>query len=200
MMSAMRIFCGVLLAVGLLAVAPSPAQAEGASYSDTGGDVWAHRGGGSVQEPSHLDGDVQHIVVQHRRRIVRVLMTVSAIDSDGGSSVHPTLFRFTLINGRGLVKVFDLNQRNQLRIRKSVNGHYSASACRWTHHAVDLDTAHIALTIPRSCMRRPKMLRLQATTVDWDKSGTAYVDDAYTAYDSTSPSVKPGSSPWLTRG
>jgi hypothetical protein len=37
-------------------------------------------------------------------------------------------------------------------------------------------------------------------TVDWDKAGHSFVDDAYTAYDSTTPSVKPGSSPWVKRG
>ncbi len=199
-MSDMRSLIGVLLAVGLIAVAPTPANAEGASYADAGGDVWAHRGGTSVQEPAHTDGDVKYTSVQHRRRIIRVFMTVSSIDADSGSHYRPTLFRFTLINGRGLMKVFDLNADNVLSVRKKVDGRLVASSCRWTHHAVNRTSARIALTIPRSCLRRPKIVRLQATVFDTDLDNVNYVDDAYTVYDSTNPAIKAGSSPWVKRG
>ena len=47
-------------------------------------------------------------------------------------------------------------------------------------------------------MHRPKVVRLEASAVDWDRSGVGYADDAYSAYDPTGD--KRGSSPWVTRG
>ncbi len=54
------------------------------------------------------------------------------------------------------------------------------------------------MVIPRSCMHRPKVVRLEASAFDWDRSGVGYADDAYSAYDPTGD--KRGSSPWVTRG
>ena len=117
MMARMRSFLAVLLAAGLVTLAPAAAHAEKAYYADTGGDVWSHRGGVPTQEVAHTDGDVSSVIVNHRKRTVRMVMSVVTIDADGGSSYRPTLFRFSLVNGRGLVKVFDLNQDNRLRVR-----------------------------------------------------------------------------------
>ena len=44
-------------------------------------------------------------------------------------------------------------------------------------------------------MRRPKVVRLQATVFDTDLDGVSYVDDAYTVYDSTDPAIKAGLEP-----
>ena len=139
----------------------------------------------ATQEAAHTDGDVSSVIVNHRKRTVRMVMSVVTIDADGGSSYRPTLFRFSLVNGRGLVKVFDLNQDNRLRVRRLADGSYSATRCRWVHHSVDTRTDRVTVTIPRSCMRNPKVVRLEASVVDWDRSGVGYVDDAYTPYDTT---------------
>jgi hypothetical protein len=193
----MRSLLAVVLAAGLVTLAPGAAHAERAYYADTGGDVWSHRGGVSTQEPAHTDGDVSSVIVNHRRRTVRMVMSVVTIDADGGSRYKPTLFRFSLINGRGLVKVFDLNQDNHLRVRRLAHGSYSATRCRWVHHSVDKRADRVFVTVPRSCMGSPKVVRLEAAVVDWDRSGVGYVDDAYTPYDTTGRTR--GSSPWVKR-
>ena len=198
MMARMRSFLAVLLAAGLVTLAPAAAHAEKAYYADAGGDVWSHRGGVPTQEAAHTDGDVSSVIVNHRKRTVRMVMSVVTIDADGGSSYRPTLFRFSLVNGRGLVKVFDLNQDNRLRVRRLADGKYSATHCRWTHHSVNMRTDRVTVTVPRSCMRNPKVVRLEASVVDWDRSGVGYVDDAYTPYDTTGRTR--GSSPWVKRG
>ena len=127
-------------------------------------------------------------------------MTVDTIDADNGSNHKPTLFRFALTNGRGLTKLFDLNQDNGLRIRKAVGDGYAASSCRWTRHWVNESTGRVALVIPRSCLRRPRVVRLQAMAFDWDTGGTKYVDGAYTIEDPTNPAIDAGSSPWVEKG
>jgi hypothetical protein len=194
----MRSLAAVLLAAGLVTAAPAAAHAERAYFADTGGDVWSHRGGAPTQEVAHTDGDVSSVIINHRKRTVRMVLSVVTIDADGGSRYRPTLFRFSLINGRGLVKVFDLNQDNRLRVRRLVHGSYVPTRCRWAHHSVDMHTDRVVVTVPRSCMRTPKVLRLEATVFDWDRSGVGYVDDAYTAYDTSGRAH--GSSPWVKRG
>jgi hypothetical protein len=198
MMARMRSLLAVLIAAGLVVVAPATAHAERAYFADTGGDVWSHRGGAPTQEVAHTDGDVSSVIVNHRKRTVRMVLSVVTIDADGGSRFRPTLFRFTLVNGRGLTKVFDLNQDNELRVRRLAHGQYSATRCRWVRHSVDTHADRVSVTIPRSCMRKPKAVRLEATVVDWDRSGVGYVDDAYTSYDTSGAAH--GSSPLVKRG
>ena len=198
MMTHMRTFLGSLLALGLMALVPAPAHAERSLFNDTQADVWAHRGGAPTIDAAHTDGDVRTVTLNHRRHTVRMLMTVDTIDADGGSSYRPALFRFTLVNGRGLEKVFVLDQDDRLRVRKPSHGRFVAAGCRWIRHSVDLRTREARVVIPRSCLGRPRVLRLEATAFDWDRSGVTYVDDAYSAYDTTG--TRHGTSPWVKRG
>jgi hypothetical protein len=183
-----RIGLGLLTAFLILASTPALASASSNTHPDPVGDTWVapcqgdYCGPDVLGPPTLKNGDITRTYFAHNRYRIRIVMT--ARDAN-------TTAAFDITNGRGQTLSIFHSSDNSVLVRAVRHGTFYPSRCTGVRHAVNLSAGTWALSVPRSCLHRPRIIRLEASTGD---------DDAYSRFSPNDGEHERGTSPWLRRG
>ena len=167
----MRLLLAGITAALLALSSATPAVAGDYVHTDGSGDMW--RSGVDVDDgyhpdPSQVEGDITRVQMRHTRSHVQLFMTVR----EAKRETLNTFFHFKLQNGRK-----KLTQVNVGTYRSAPDGvltiedaRYREKRCRGLKgFKINWDTNTVAVTIPRTCVGRPKVLRLKPyLSLDYD--------------------------------
>ena len=173
----------VVVAAAAVALVPTAAQAAGSSHSDAVGDqhsVAVDSAGHvtdttSTPEPASTNGDITSIHVVNGSRVVKVV----------------TRYRDLAATGRGLLHELQIlsPNRNRLVYIDAYPGRWGGKATMRTahgkrvscavRHRIDYARNVIVVKVPRSCLGRPRVVKVGAATLVGDGAGKIFYDDAY---------------------
>jgi hypothetical protein len=196
----MRLPLSGLIATLLALGSAAPAFAGDYVHTDPTGDMW--RSGVEIEDPyspdpGQVEGDITRVQMRHNRRHVQLFMTVREAERETTN----TWFFFSLQNGRK--QRTDVNVSTYTSARDGVltikDPRYRDKKCRGLKgFKINWDTNTVAITIPRTCVGRPKLLRLTASdALQEDPSLDHFIDYAQTGLGYRGPTVW---SPWVRRG
>jgi len=172
----------VVVAAAAVALVPTAAQAAGSSHSDAVGDqhsVAVDAAGHvsdttSTLEPASTNGDITSIRVVNGSRVVKVV----------------TRYRDLATTDRGLLHELQIlsPNRNRLVYLQAYPGRWGGKATMRTahgkrvscsvRHRIDYARNTIVVKVPRSCLERPRVVKVGAATLVAAGSKIFY-DDAY---------------------
>jgi hypothetical protein len=192
-----RALLGAVAAALLVLTVPAAASAQTRVHTDPANDVWYTGQETIAHAPAGSAPDIRRVYFAHGRHLVRAIVTVNAINPDGGTL--PDFFGFSFVNKRGLRVEMSLGSDDVLSVRKYRHGHLVGTGCRGVRHAVNPVSRRAAVTFPRTCVGSPRYLRLSADVTGfgpafWPGSEGltgSYADDGYsrTRPGDTSPTV-----------
>ncbi len=170
--------CLALVVAPFLAV--GPAQAQKLSWVDAAKDVW-RVDMGEVEEaptpaPKRTQADIRRVTVRHTDRAIVVRQSYVDLARKGaGLAVGGTIRTNT-----GLRRDFGIwAERGRWRGAAEMNGPRGPVDCA-IGHQIDYDRNVTVVTIPRSCLKQPRWVKLQlgAISVAGSKQAAFYLDDA----------------------
>jgi hypothetical protein len=200
----MRALAALLGSLALvLGVAPA-VQAKQYTHNDRVGDTLSFydQEPYEVSNPAHTHGDITRVQIKHNKHYVQLFMTFRSLGvGDDRIAVH-----FNVQNGRRQVR------HVAVRVAPTgvwgleiLNAGYKDVTCRGTRGAgLNTTSRLLAVTVPRTCFGKPKVIRLNANAEGDDhvRERVTYVDDALTSgypsapYNYQSPVVW---TPWVRR-
>ncbi len=196
----MRLLISGLIAALVALSSATPAVARDYVHTDGSGDMWtAQNADPYVQSPGQVEGDITRVQMRHTRSHVQLFMTVR----EAKRETLNTFFYFTLQNGRK--KLTQVNVGTYRHFGKPdgaltiEDSRYRNKKCRGLKgFKINWETNTVAITIPRTCVGRPKLLRVKPylslnydTLDDYADAGHSALDPFY--------HWQPWS-PWVRRG
>ena len=198
----MRLLISGLVAALVALSTAVPAVAREYVHTDATGDMW--RSGIDIEDPYtpdrwQVEGDITRVQMKHNRHHVQLFMTVR----EAKRETLNTWFYFTLQNRRKkLTKVTVSTSRiaghqdGALTIQNPRT--YKNKKCRgFKAFKINWDTNTVAVTIPRTCVGRPKLLRVLASDALQEDQGPNFYDFAQIGAVYQGQSLW---SPWVRRG
>ncbi len=181
----MRLLVAGITAALLALSSATPAVAGDYVHTDGTGDMW--RSGIDVDDgyhpdPSQVEGDITRVQMRHTRSHVQLFMTVR----EAKRETLNTFFHFELQNGRKkLTQVDVLTYRNAPDgVLVIEDGRNRDKRCRGLKgFKINWDTNTVAVTLPRTCFGRPKVLRVKPYDYVVYDSWTDYSDAGQSALD-----------------
>jgi hypothetical protein len=186
----MKLTRPVLVAVAaavLTAVPAAAASAQTVLHRDATHDVRsvdeASTSNASTREPRVPQGDISVIAITHARRLVTVSVKFRDLDKSA-----PWLHEFSFRTDTGKRREVDLfagpgSWSGQQTFGTSTGTKVPCSGLR---HTIDYVKHKVTLTVPRSCLGKPRWVQVAEGTVrfgDSDPSSSkAYADDAFSLY------------------
>jgi len=144
--------------------------------------------------PYQVEADITQVQLRHNRNYVQLSMKVC----EARRETRYSFFGFTLQTGRKeatevLVATYRTDRDGVLLIRDARGRDKKCSGLRG--FKINWDTNTVAVTIPRTCVGRPSVLRMKA------HSGAELATDDYYHDDALSDRYSsPAWTPWVRRG
>lgn len=166
----------VLATAGTLTLSgTATAHAERWSHTDPAGDVvhFYFESEEGVPAPAHERGDVRRVRLAHKdSRLVARFSMRKAMAGD-----H--YFAYAIRTPKG---EFELSRFRQAGAKSVVvlteEGRETPIRCSGMEWAIDRERATVAVSIPRSCIGRPRWVRVGIGVVSTVEPGAGYADDA----------------------
>ena len=161
----MRMLLSGVLAAFLALSSHAPAAAGDYTHADGTGDMWTATGADPyVQAPGQVEGDVTRVQLKHNRSYVQLFMAVREARRETLNS----FYFFSLQNGRKqqtLVSVSTYRRFGQpdgvLRIQDPRTN--KSRTCRgFKGFRINWEAGTVGITIPRTCVGQPAVLRMRA--------------------------------------
>jgi hypothetical protein len=196
----MRLLVSGLVAALVALSTATPAVAGDYVHTDGAGDMYrVLNRDASAPAPDQVEGDISRVQIKHNRRYVQLFMTVR----EAKRETLNTFFFFTLQNGRKQVTDVTVGTYpaqgfpDGVLTIKDGRTHRDKRCRGLKGFKISWDTNLVAVTIPRTCVKRPKYLRVQAVSaVDYDTTQD-FIDDGQSA---GNPDTHTAWSPWVRRG
>ena len=180
----------VLAALAAAATVSAPAGAatgtatSDVSLTDATGDVWSIGEGENEEYGPAGDmptADVVRAVVQHRRGSVVVRMDFADLRRQ-----DPAAYTAMIITPEKLRAAFvTTGPRRWAGKHMLVNGNYGNVRCPGFAHTVDYDADRVVMTLPRTCLGRPRWVRVSMTNYmyagDTEATFQEFTDNPHTA-------------------
>lgn len=173
-----------LIALVTLGITPllaaAPAAAESLSYTDTTQDFWQFNTASTTESytaaPDQTDGDISRVTGRYARQLVIREKYVDLARETG-----TTLLAGYVRTNEGLRRGFEVKIRptNWAGSMEFTNGRDQKVACTGTSHHVDYTANTLLVTIPASCLSKPRWVQLQVGSVlVRHHQSDIYLDDA----------------------
>ena len=174
------------VAAGVLAGATAgPAAAAQLRVDDARHDVWVSTDATtSTPSPDTTLGDVTRATVQHAGSRIVVRIKLRDLARTGAYAQYTVRLqdRRTAMVREVVLEASPHNWAGTVRVFKPHGD--QVSGCR-VDHRIDYARNTVTVTVPRSCLHRPRAVRAAIGVYRADRRGAFYADDALSAADSS---------------
>ncbi|MGY2877097.1 hypothetical protein ACVW00_004287 [Marmoricola sp. URHA0025 HA25] len=173
----------VVAAAAAVALAPATALADGASHTDTTGDVQSVPITGSANvpvgtpatpEPTVSNGDITSVRATNSARKVKVVLHFADLHTSGEYQVHEA---YIATKGADRVAVVTAGPGNWAGKANLFTPKFKKVRCSVRRH-IDYTRHTVVLKVPSSCLGHPKVIKVGAATVI-NEAGKFFYDDGY---------------------